>query len=93
LDETIEAFPVSVHPVVPLSNPRFGKAQYASGSLHGVKGYDVAPHGGNTELVRLAEAAGTESAAAATSTAEMNHRCFVDPIRYLAIAAGTVGSS
>src|SRR5437899_10756758 len=43
---TIEALPFSVHAVEPFSKPRFGKAQYASGSLHGLNGYDCAPHEG-----------------------------------------------
>ena len=46
---TIEALPFSVHAVEPFSKPRFGKAQYASGSLHGLNGYDFAPHEGRRE--------------------------------------------
>ena len=52
--EAIDVLPVSVQAVFPLSKPRFGKAQYASGSPHGLNGYDFAPHEGRSAFVPLA---------------------------------------
>jgi hypothetical protein len=76
---TTEAFPVNFQDAVPLSKPRFGKAQYASLSPHAVNGYVFAPQEGRSD-VPLADAAGTESPAATTTAAKINHRRLENPM-------------
>src|SRR5207249_8441324 len=61
---------------LPLSKPRFGKAQYELVSPQGVNGLVVAPQEGSrlTLLESAAEPAGTEREAAAAIAANTYHR-------------------
>jgi hypothetical protein len=86
--------PVRVQAVFPLSKPRFGKGQYASGSPHGLNGYAFAPQEGRSAFVPLADARGDGKAGRRDHRRRDEPQVLRQPhLRYLAQAAGTVGSS